>query len=314
VEWNLKNELKEAFYIENDLYFKNVIQGDYDYVFSPRYGYLFVEGKPIYSGGEGDVYATYKNLMVKLYYSKHVNYQNYLKLKAMTDNPVENPYIVWPLDIVYNEDNQFVGYVMREVKNSDSMDDLRDIGFQPYNPIERIQIGINFLKNVRYLHEKNILVGDMKFDNILVRNPQEVYLIDTGSFQVEDYPCTVFNLEFTDTSISESNLKKTLRDPDSEYFPINKILFELLILKSPFYSKDNIEIDPTSEREFHYEIDPPKFRTDPPKHLKLWFSLSLTLRQYFYYYFKEKKVTYLNEIIEELERFKFSLTSKGDTK
>lgn len=311
LDWNLEKVLKEAFYLEKDTYFKDLVQQDYDYVFSPQYGYLSVEGKPIYSGGEGEVFRTYKNLMIKIYYSKHINYQNYLKLNAMVDDPVSHPQIIWPLDLVYNDDHQFVGYVMKEVNNAQSMDDLRDVGFSPYKPLERIDIGIQLLKNVRYLHQRNILIGDMKFDNILVKNPHEVYLIDTGSFQVKDYPCTVFNLEFTDTSISESNLKKNLRDPDSEYFPINKILFELLILKSPFYSSQNIEIDAANNREFHYTLEPPKFSSDPPRHLKAWFSLSLTLRQYFYYYFKEKKITYLDELIEALEEFKKSITPKG---
>ena len=212
------------------------------------------------------------------------------------------PFISWPLDILYYR-NQFVGYLMEELSETQSVDALRDDGFSQYRLIDRFIIVRNFLRSVEYLHTHDILVGDMKLDNILVAPNDDVYIIDAGSFQVQDYACNVCHKEYTERIYTGDQLKRILRSVREEYFPINKIIFEILMLKGPFYSKDNTEIDGDGSRDFRYPMtmeglgDPRSL----PYHLKVWFSLSPAMRQYFYYYFTEGKVTYLSEWLRELD-------------
>jgi hypothetical protein len=113
----------------------------------------------------------------------------------------------------------------------------------------------------------------------------------------------VCHKEYTERIYTSEQLKTILRSVREEYFPINKIIFEILMLKNPFYSKDNTEIDGDGSREFHYplEFDRTKDPRTLPYHMKVWFSLSPAMRQYFYYYFKEGKVTYLSEWLRELD-------------
>ena len=220
----------------------------------------------------------------------------------MVDMGCGTPYISWPLDVLYYR-NQFVGYLMRELSDAKSVDELRDDGFTEYSLLDRFRIVRNFLRSVAYLHERDILVGDMKLDNILVKKNCDVHIIDAGSFQVADYACTVCHKEYTERIYTSDQLKTILRSVREEYFPINKIIFEILMLKGPFYSKDNTEIDGDGSREFHYplEFDRTKDPRTLPYHMKVWFSLSPAMRQYFYYYFKEGKVTYLSEWLRELD-------------
>ena len=296
------DENGKAFYLERDVYVNPFDVKDINYVYSPRYGYLKLDKSKEFSGGEGVCYRTYNGLFCKLYFKKHISYVNLKKLQAMVDMGCSTPYISWPLDILYYR-NQFVGYLMHELTGARSVDELRDDGFSEFRLLDRFVIVRNFLRSVAYLHARNILVGDMKLDNILVEKNCNVHIIDAGSFQVQDYACTVCHKEYTERIYTGDQLKRILRSVREEYFPINKIIFEILMLKGPFYSKDNTEIDGDGSRDFNYLLEFDQ-REDPralPYHLKVWFSLSPAMRRYFYYYFTEGKVTYLSDWLRELD-------------
>ena len=312
---NSTEENGKAFYLEQDAYVTPFEIKDLTYAYSPRYGYLKLDKSKEYSGGEGVCYRTYNGLFCKLYFKKHISYVNLKKLQTMVDMGCSTPYISWPLDILYYR-NQFVGYLMHELSDAKSVDDLRDDGFSEYRLLDRFRIVRNFLANVAYLHERNILVGDMKLDNILVRKNCDVHIIDAGSFQVQDYACTVCHKEYTERIYTGDQLKRILRSVREEYFPINKIIFEILMLKGPFYSKDNTEIDGDGSREFNYPLEFDRSQ-DPrtlPYHMKVWFSLSPTMRRYFYYYFTEGKVTYLADWLRELDVYIQSKQAAAQTK
>lgn len=296
------DENGKAFYLEKDMYVNPFEIKDITYVYSPRYGYLQLDKSKDFSGGEGACYRTYNGLFCKLYFKKHLTYVNFKKLQAMVEQGCSTPYISWPLDILYYR-NQFVGYLMEELTDAKSVDELRDDGFSQYTLLDRFLIVRNFLRSVEYLHNHDILVGDMKLDNILVKPNSDVYIIDAGSFQVQDYACNVCHKEYTERIYTGDQLKRILRSVREEYFPINKIIFEILMLKGPFYSKDNTEIDGDGSRVFSYPMDMNGIENPRalPYHMKVWFSLSPAMRKYFYYYFTEGKITYLSEWLRELD-------------
>ena len=309
------DENGKAFYLERDSYVNAFDIKNLTYVYSPRYGYLKLDKSKEFSGGEGVCYRTYNGLFCKLYFKKHISYVNLKKLQAMVDMGCSTPYISWPLDILYYR-NQFVGYLMHELCDARSVDELRDDGFSDFRLLDRFVIVRNFLRNVAYLHERDILVGDMKLDNILVEKNCDVHIIDAGSFQVQDYACTVCHKEYTERIYTGDQLKRILRSVREEYFPINKIIFEILMLKGPFYSKDNTEIDGDGSREFNYPLEFDRSQ-DPrtlPYHMKVWFSLSPAMRRYFHYYFTEGKVTYLADWLRELDVYIRSKQAAAQTK
>lgn len=297
------SENGKAFCPERDIYVNPFDGEKLEYVYSPRYGYLKLDRSKEFSGGEGVCYRTYNGLFCKLYFKKHITYVNYKKLQTMVDMGCSMPFISWPLDILYYR-NQFVGYVMNELTDTRSVDDLRDDNFSGFRIIDRFIIVRNFLRIIEYLHGRDILVGDMKLDNILVKPNCDVHIIDAGSFQVEDYACNVCHKEYTERIYTGDDLKHILRSVREEYFPINKIIFEILMMKGPFYSKDNTEIDGDGSRDFTYPMEfPASGGAKLPYHLKVWFALSPNMREYFYRYFTEGKVTYVSEWLRELELY-----------
>ena len=304
VEWKDAEKTNyKAFYVPKDKYINTLDIDKIDYVFSPKFGYLKLDKAKSTSGGEGTCYKTYNGFFVKLYNKNHLNYVNLKKLQTMLQIDISNDYILWPLDIVYYNNN-FAGYVMKELKDATNIDDMRDLGFRVGDmiPLDRYKICLNFLKQVDYLHRKGILVGDMKPDNIMVKPPRSVYIIDSGSFQLEDYCCPVCHPTYTEKEYKGDELRKSLRTIEDEYYPINRILFEMLMLKSPFYNKDNMEVNEEGNRKFEYPMSKDGLK-NMPSHIKLWFAMSQNMRDYFYYYFKQGKITYLSEWIRELELF-----------
>ena len=318
VEW-VEEEVEEteAFYIKNDIYINKFDTEGIKVVFSPKFGYLKLDRNDQKSGGEGTCYPTYCNLYCKIYNKKHITYTNYKKLQRMLEIDVFNPSIVWPLDLVYCEDN-FVGYVMKQVSGAKNLTELKDDGFVKYPSFaDRTQICISILQSIEYLHSKGILIGDLKDDNILIKSPTEVYIIDCGSFQVDDYPCDVFTRGWTDRSYKGDELNKNLRHLEDEYYPINKLIFEILVLKNPHYSKNNTEIDyeNTSTFEFPLSVEKVIDQIQTQNDYRFpWVVLSQRVREYFYYYFKDPKnrrITYIKDWLNELKLLLSSFREKG---
>lgn len=297
-EWQLAQKVKNAFFLEVGKYSNTIQFPKIDAVFSPKYGFLSLLNDAVYEGGEGFIYKTYSNQLVKIYHKEHLSYINQKKLQKMLNVDVFNPYINWPKDIVYY-DNNFAGYLMDEIHDVEQLEDIRAEGFKGYDILSRYEICYNFLKHMHYLHQKNIVVGDLKLDNILIRHPNEVFMIDCGSYQIEDYPCIVFHPEYTKNIYKEEELKKFLRFPEDEYFAINTIIFEVLVGKKPNFDRESGDIS-HDRKVFLYPLNVAKIDKSSPIDLQLWRLMSNKMREMFYYYFTQDKVSYLPEWINEL--------------
>ena len=293
---------KDAFYLQDDEYVNRIDTTGIDYVYSPKYGYLKLNISSQMNGGEGSVYRTYNNMMVKIFKKENITYVNFKKLSEMIEMNLYNPFICWPRDLVYVGDI-FVGYVMDEVKGAETLLSLRLQSFSEYTHPERFEICYNFLKHIKYLHDKGILIGDLKPDNILVKSPSEVYFIDCGCYQVNDYACPVCHPEYTKRVFKKDELKKQLRTVEDEYYPINKMAFEIMIMKNHTYSPDNMDIENTDKSQFFYPLDVDGIDIKS-EDMALWAKfLTASMRKYFYYYFKQGKITDLSEWVKELQLF-----------
>lgn len=304
-EWQDKpatEKPKAAFYLQDDEYVNRIDTNGVDYVYSPKYGYLKLDLSSQINGGEGSVYKTYNNMMVKLFKKENITYVNFKKLSEMIEMNVYDPFISWPRDLVYVDD-VFVGYVMNEVKGAVTLLSLRLQSFAEYTHIERFEICYNFLKRIKYLHDKGILIGDLKPDNILVKLPSEVYFIDCGCYQINDYACPVCHPEYTKRTFKKDELKKQLRTVEDEYYPINKMAFEIMIMKNHTYSPDSLDIENTDKSQFFYPLDVDGIDIKS-EDMALWAKLlTPSMRKYFYYYFKQGKITDLSEWVKELQVF-----------
>jgi serine/threonine protein kinase len=249
--------------------------------------------------------------MVKIYNEKHQTYPNLKKLQKMLTLDVFDDRIVWPKDIIYFQ-GKFVGYVMKTIEGASPVSDIFNLGINKFpnkRPYYRVSALLNILQAIDYLHQKNILVGDLKDDNILIRSHEEIYIVDAGSFQVEDYASNVLTRGWVDTNLNKKfDAKKNLRKMEDEYYPINRLAFEFLTAKNPHFNPNNTELDLENTESFYFPLNP---KENGPPVFSYWAAYSQRIRDMLYYYFIDpdnRKISYLEELIAELSKEKIRMS------
>jgi hypothetical protein len=297
----------KAFYLEQDSFMKMIEVEKVKTVYSPVFGYLPLDKNSPLAGGEGILFNTIQGLMIKIYNEKNLLYTNVKKLQLMKNFDIYNPSIVWPLDLVYVK-GHFAGYVMKKVENASSLTVLIEQGGNAkfkLNPYNRLQVFKTILENIQYLHQKNILVGDLKDENILVTDANQIYLVDSGSFQIQDYASNVLTKGWVDQKAnSKFNAKKNLRKIEDEFYPIFRIGFELLIGKNPHYNPKNPELDLDRTTDFYFPKVPLQATEKSFNYEKLWYLYTQGIRDLFCNFFSNpdlRQIPSIDEILNEIE-------------
>ena len=186
-------------------------------------------------GGEGVVYRTdYAGLVAKIYSEDKVDRMRYEKLKRMAEKKIRYPGICFPQALVSNMDDEFCGFLMPVAKGrtlGDSVYRLWDETepFHEWKKKDTVRLCITILKAIRYLHRRNVLLGDINMENILVESPDEVYFVDADSFQIEGFPCPVGMTNFTAPEILGRHFPEFLRTIANENFAIATLLFTIML-------------------------------------------------------------------------------------
>lgn len=199
-----------------------------------------VLGQLLGKGGEGSVYDAGNGMVAKIFAPERNTALRRDKLLLMLTRPISCKGICYPTALLYNEQNEFVGYLMpraegRELDKSLFKPMLMDKYFPGWTRTDSVQLCITILEKVNYLHSKNILLGDINGSNILVKSPTEVYFVDTDSYQVEGYPCPVGKEHFTAPEILGKSYASFLRSKGHEHFALATLLFMVMMLgKTPY--------------------------------------------------------------------------------
>ncbi|HWH87880.1 MAG TPA: hypothetical protein VNV36_14045 [Pseudomonas sp.] len=201
-------------------------------------------GKPISSGGEGTIHAVAGTSEVcKIYHSHKLTIRRLEKVRLMVTRKIDEPGICWPTELVFNAQQEFVGYVMprAEGKTLQSSVFVKQVLLQNFTKWTRrdlVNIAIAFLKQVQYLHSLNIIVGDINPMNLLVTaDSNKVWMVDTDSFQIGHFPCEVGTVPFTAPEIQDEKYGDYLRTKNHELFAIATMLFMILLPGKPPYSQ-----------------------------------------------------------------------------
>ena len=247
--------------------------------------------KEIGSGGEGIVYSTDNSSVVCKIINNNIglnlteNKRN--KIELMTKAPLKNPNVIWPIDAVYNSSGVFVGFTMKSaaglelkkmIVQRESLNGAPLVGFGIFNltRLEIVKMIISILETMVYLHNRNIIVGDIKFENLMIQNndPSRVFFVDCDSYQVGKYPATKMSKGFIPPEIAQANINATevYRTFGNENYAIFSLLFQILhkgILPYAQITQSN-SADLTEEEKayrgyFPYSLDQAKTEAIAPK-------------------------------------------------
>jgi len=267
------------------------------------------------SGGEGKIYKTDTNMVCKIYKKDKLIKETEDKLKLMMSGKLNCSGITFPKELVYSND-KFVGYLMNKAEG----DILQSILIKPilfekfpeWKKLDLVKLSLKILKKIEYLHSKNIIIGDINLQNILLDKNQEVYFVDTDSYQIENYPCKVGTILFTPPELQGKSYKEFLRTKKHENFAIATLLFMVLLPGKHPYSqqggstpKENIK-----KGNFSYPLGKNSNRKTPNGPWRfIWSHLSYSLKEAFFETFKNGKRYNVSDWIEILSQYKYSIES-----
>lgn len=270
-------------------------------------------------GGEGIVYAVDNKTVAKIYNSKSLTTDKQAKILAMIDKGIKVTGICVPAEAIYNENKKFIGYMMpkADVEKGFEMQtcifnpELLKKKFPKWNRINLVNLSLSILNKIKILHDSNIIIGDINPFNILIKDDNTIYFVDTDSYQVDNFVCPVGTVHFTAPEIQNiENFSKLIRTKEHEYFAVASLLFMIFHPgKSPYAFqgggniKENIE-----EMNFSYPLgDEDNYLAPQGMWEYIWNELSYELRKAFYTVFKENYRLTITDWINVLETYKEDL-------
>lgn len=242
------------------------------------------------SGGEGDIYRTNTPLLAKIYKKQKNTTHKKAKLELMIQKSLNHESICFPVATLSNEQNEFVGYLMpeahgHELSRSAFLLPLLKKKFPDWKKVNTVKLCLSILRVIKYLHSRNIIVGDINPNNILVESDQKVYFVDTDSYQIEDYPCPVGMMNFTPPEIIGQEFTSFLRTFEHENYAIATLLFMIMLPGKAPYCKQGGEnmVKNVQDMDFSYPLgDFSNGKTPDGPWRYIWSHLCYKLKEAFY--------------------------------
>ena len=279
--------------------------------------------KKLAEGGEGSVFTTsLSGYVAKVYQRDKLTSDRKEKLTRMISKTISYEGICFPEALILNTSGEFVGYLMQqasgyELGKSVFQPKLLQQKFPNWTKRETVELCMTILKKIRYLNDRNVILGDINPANILVVSPTKVYFVDCDSYQIEGYPCPVGTANFTPPEAQGRDYKTFLRTQEMENFAIATLLFMIMLPGKPPYSavggasperniRDGVFPYPHKETETD--------RTPPGKWGYIWSHMSYKMRLAFYESFRKGEKHFApsnrynaSEWLEQFKDYKYAL-------
>ena len=179
------------------------------------------------AGGQGSVYVE-GGTAYKIYADpKHmISLAKLHELSAITQAN-----IIRPLEAVFDQNNNAVGYTMRHVENAYALCQLFPKAFRQrtkLTPDVALSLVSKLQAGVRHIHSKGILLVDLNEMNFLVAGDfGELYFIDVDSYQTRSFPATALM-----ESVRDRHAKQF--DERSDWFSFAVVSFQMFVGLHPY--------------------------------------------------------------------------------
>lgn len=268
--------------------------------------------KKIGMGGEGEIYETADEKIIKIYTDNSRKELLEKKIIRMIDKNIDCPGICWPKDVVYDNNNNFVGFTMKKASGKPlSVTILKPIilkkNYEKWTRINLVNIVLNILKKIQFLHQNNILIGDLNDTNILIDEEENIFFVDVDSYQIEEFRCEFGKANFTAAEIQGKDFKNFHRTIEHEKFAIATLLFMILLPGQKPYSHigGGDEIQNIIENNFPYPYaDNGKFLVPKGSYEFIWNAMPFEVKREFYNTFSLGKRTSVAQWINVMELYK----------
>jgi serine/threonine protein kinase len=195
-------------------------------------------------GGQGVVRRSSEDLVCKIWHDSGATpagsaYEQKLKkLPIWVDDQLALPtaFIRIP-----ERGGDLSGFEMPFLGERNSFGNLRNVGWKKRNQTTQADVAKYFVALYDLLWElqqMGVVVGDLKFQNVLIMSDGSVSIIDVDSLGVEGDPCTAYSREYVDPRLCDpkGNLEQLIKPHDAEsvWYSYMVMLFEALSGAHPF--------------------------------------------------------------------------------
>jgi DNA-binding helix-hairpin-helix protein with protein kinase domain len=145
---------------------------------------------PFNSGGEGEIFdvQNYGGYIAKIYTG---NITNELEQKIMFMNNKKPRMdilcqVAWPLDVLYDMNKHFCGFVMQRLNMTDNLQELYKYpAVQNISVSKKIAVARNICTVLSEIHKTGYTFGDFNPRNIGVNiNTNKIYFLDIDSYHI----------------------------------------------------------------------------------------------------------------------------------
>jgi len=270
----------------------------------------------IASGGEGIAYRLNSGKVYKKYKANRLNNQLIEKLTYLVSKRLNYTGISFPEKIVFSKDVP-VGYVMpyalgKPMQTTIFIPSLLLKHFPEWNRINLVNLCIDILDKIKYLHDNSILLGDINAQNILVHSDNRAYFVDTDSYQIGNHPCPVGQVLFVAPEIQGKNFNSFLRTKDHEAFAIGVLLFMVMHPgKHPFsYQGGGSPADNIKNGVFSYPFgEDVNYKSPQGPWEYIWHELPYYIKELFYNTFTNMKRASISDYHSAFMQYKEDLLS-----
>ena len=184
------------------------------------------------------------------------------KANRMLREKIDIPGVCWPIDILNDNNGYFVGIL---VPASRGVQLTRSIFngatglsqfFPQWNKIDLCVLTVTILDKIQKMHDLGLLFGCINPASIYIAGTQDVYFVDTDSWQVEGYPALSHNQTFTPPELLRDNKTLLIYTMDQENYQIAVLAFMLMMPgKFPYTKGKNAdERDSIIDKAFPFSV------------------------------------------------------------
>lgn len=282
-----------------------------DIVFSVSSKKKIKLGSLIGAKGEGTVFDLGKQHVAKIFHQDKFTSNKLMKIDQLIKGANSDKSISYPIEFLLNSKREVVGYVMPKAQGIPLQRLFSISEIQKYFPKWRLShllyLALSLTQAVKKVHEQNLIIGDLNANNILVENEQHVTIIDTDSFQVNDYPSDVGMVEYTRQihmdSLENGGYKNLLKSKYDDINALSIVIFQILHTGQLPYNHVNGEesyMDNIKKGFFPYDCAGSTSGSVPNASKKQWQMTPQALKNYFCKVFKEDRVVGIKDLEQAL--------------
>ena len=251
---------------------------------------------PIAEGGEGIIYK-YRNQILKIFKPAVDLSEKLAKLEILINTPNLPSSAITPKEIVYSAAGDFIGYIMNDLSDIDEFGSLtnrktlKSYGLKISGLTKML---VSLRNTIKQLHDKNIFIGDLNDSNVVFNSNFDTFILDTDSWSVGAYPCTVAMESFKDPKLIGTKFSEKT---DAYAFAI--LVFKTLTRLHPFGGVTTPDLDLITRMQKGLSVLNPKTKAIIPKIIDPWDFMSPELIEFLHKIYDKNLREFLEKTLDD---------------